>query len=671
MRKTNKQSTRLADDKKGVILITILFIVAVALIFITTSLMISIAARQRVYSNAQSDQARLTVTSLSQSLWQAIYAQQITDQKLEELANAGSCVLFSCSDVPGMNGAAGTSATAYFYVMGRDAADRPNKIGIECKCQIGDEVQYYTLVLKRNTGEGTPHPMFNMTVELGGSVALNSCTFGIDASKFRIPGELGCPSQVTVNGHNRSVQIREAQTQYIGPEGGTPVTDNIVFMRSPTGSTSNRDGSGFYCQAILAGQWYLRDAVFTDDVYIVGENSFFDFDSTSQTGRPAFDSGRGDAFFWGTNLPFTTTQWSASTSMPTFNNIYFDYRTPDSSDTYNPSSAGFTDSRRLVGYDNAHPWQIEGSVFYESGGTGAFLSSIPANGWEPFSGDRAELTSIEQNFTVDPSLVDTVSEVTDSANYGTYADPADSATSPCEEITDSTTAIGGSAHRCYYIAEGTTINKLIDCDVSGGDIYIYVRGNITIASNGTFDAGFIISEAAEHNVYFIVESGEIKVSTTSCTDTSGRSGFIDTRCFTNSDYANIRKLNQTVYPRFYIFAGYTGGAALHLGDTASNGGVVCTAFIGFYPSTEGGTDGCSITVENCSSHPNNDFNHYGIVYYGRIAAGGISNSTSGSNFNIPYCPGIDGDIPIRNTAYRDNTDYSVVADECQYFSASA
>ncbi|MBQ7275064.1 MAG: hypothetical protein IJR15_06370 [Clostridiales bacterium] len=644
MRKTNKQSTRLADDKKGVILITILFIVAVALIFITTSLMISIAARQRVYSNAKSDQARLTVTSLAQSIWQAIYSQQLSDQELMGLAKGNTLVSFTSPDVPGMVAAAPgttstTQTTAYFYSMANDDAGNPTKIGIECKCSIDGETQYYTLVLKRNSGEGVPQPMFQMCVELGNPGMLNSFNFGVDASQIVFSNEKGWMKQ----------------QEYEAP-------DNIIFLRG-TGVTSNRDGSGFYCRVLATGHIYLRDAVFTDDVYFVGEDAIFDFEGTSQTGTPLNTTDRGDIYFWGSNTPFIGND--AGTTMSTFRNVYFDYRALDAagvSNRLNIDSTGFnneggttygnaSNTPFLPGYNSEHPWGIAGSVSYETG-TGTYLASAPSN-WTHFNSGTDKVPDISSYLTVSDSVVDTTGEVVD-----TYGKSSDHPTAG--EITTSTSSLTAG----YYYIDGAAITHAVNCDVTGGDIIIYVKGSFTISNGGRF----IISSAdtAEHNVVFVLEgSSSISVNTS---DKTAVTGFVDPRCFNGTDYLDVHKLNQTTTPRIYIFAAYTGGTALTLGDTATNGGVVCTAYLGFFPSTTRGSDGASLALHNVAA--GTDSGGSGIIYYGRIAAGSLPNSTdAGGHLNVPYCPSIPGQIDYRNEAYRDNTDFSVVTEECGYFTA--
>ena len=649
MRRTNKNVMKKADDKKGVILVTVIFIVAMALLFITTALTISIASRQRVYSNAKTDQARLTVTSLAQSIWQAIYSQQINDAMLNNLADgtggSGSYVVFSNADIPGM-GAGGSEASAYFF---RDPTNA-DKIIIECKCSIEGVSQYYRLVLKKNQSEGLPHPMFNMMVELGDAGILNSCNFGIDASQ--------------INGTDRRDQM-----QYIA-EG---ITDNVVFIHGSQ-IDSDRDGSGFYCKVIIEGHAYLRNPVFTDDVYFIGQNATFDFTNTSSTSNANYETRRGNLYFWGSNAPFIWSGTAAGTSMVTFNNIYFDYRDIDPSTSriqLNSDSTGFngvgastdTDGSHLPrDYGNNPPWGIGGSVYYEEG-TGAYFGSTMPSNWHSFDADTDVVDTSFLNGYLDlnnqnDGTLDTCTEVADNVHgYGTYADHPEAI-----EITDSTTSISSGY---YYIAAGTTIKNLVSCDISAGPITVYVEGDITIDDDNSGSAGFIITGDAGVDNYcnFVIESGSITILTR---DNDTGTGFIDPRCIA-SPYVNARLINQTTFPRFFIFTSYSSAshaAALVLG---SGGGgysksICCTAFVGFYPSTRNGTDGCSIYLDCASS----------TLYYGRLACSGIQNAPSaGGNLNVPYCPNVPGSLDPRDSAYRDNTDYSVITSECGYFTTSA
>ena len=638
MRKTNKQSTRLADDKKGVILITILFIVAVALIFITTSLMISISARQRDYSNAKSDQARLTVTSLSQSVWQAIYAQQITDAQLESMAASGATITFNCSDMPGMMEHTDSEASAYFYYP---SATDTSKIAIEFKCRIGTETQYYTMVLKKNSSEGTPAPMFNLTVNLGEAGMLNRCNFGVDVNRL---------------GPNTNA---DQQNPYI-----TPNNDNVMFIHGTTApTTSNTAASGFYCRVIFDGVAYLRDATFNDNVYFVGENAGLDWTTTSQFNIAA-NGNRGNMYFWGTRAPFYTTSGGTavprtgagtdSLTMSTIENIYFDSRALDATGTgiqLNTSYTGFDQ----FNYTNPNDdFGVNGHVFYE---TGSVTAPALQGSWQSFGTGTDETPSsfLNKYLKYDPDQMDTITEV--QAAYCGHTATA---------LSLSATELPSGS---YFSISGGTLDHIIDCSTDG-EVVIYVNGKLDICNGNGQAAGFSFESGTGHVIFIIQGSGQIRlVGGNASNDANpgesdaGKSyacGFIDATCFDSIDsdfqHVSITDLNQTTIPHFYIYATTT---------SASLGTPIVysewyTDYSGFYPSSENGHDGNRLFV----------YNGPGTVYYGRIAAGGLDvPQGSGGNLNVPYCPKIPGGLPLRSEAYRDNTDYSVVADECFYFTA--
>lgn len=673
MRKTNKGLQKLVNDKKGVILVTVIFIAAMALIFITTALTISVATRDRVYSNAQYDQARLTVTSLSQTIWQAIYSQQISDAELMDLAKGnsgqGTYVRFTNANIPGMGDASSdTESSAYFYTMEYNAiSNEPSKIGIECKCRIGSYTQYYTLVLMRNMGEGTPKPMFNMTVELGDGGLLNRVNFGIDASK------------VVDNSADNQLQYRRNGA-------GETITDNVMFIHGNT--TSDTAASGFYCNLISVGDLYSRDSVFTDNAYFIGQDASFNFTSTNQLGEPQRDTGRGDIYFWGSASPFTGA--NTSTDMPSFRNIYFAYRDIDGDlnrDTTGFNAAGLSQgSVSMWSYymlQDYNDWGNTGSVYYEAadsskgdsntyfgvtyngtvyqpGGEHWSLNNQPDN-WIDTPLTNRSLSTTLNSFTEDyldipDSRVDTTGEVQDpTVGYGSYQYRVDNHLAMTEFKAGDTSLSSGF----YYFGGGVISNQVI-CDISGGPITIYVRGNMEIASDSANPAGFIINdESATLNNYvnFVLEGS----STVLVTNVNGGySGFVDRRCYNSaSNYTSYTNLNQNNFPRFFIFSTYTGGTALTMGSGGGgySVGVVCTAFLGFYPSTQGGNNGANLKIDKAD----------GTLYYGRLAASGIDNaSSSGGNLNIPYCPGVPGTIDSRNEAYRDLTDFSVITEECYY-----
>ena len=602
---------RKADDKKGVILVTIIFIVAMALLFITTALTISIASRQRVYANAKSDQARLTVTSLAQSIWQAIYSQQINDDMVNSLAKSGSLVRFSDADVPGMIAGTSAESTAYFYVIETGLDGEPSKIGIECKCNIDGETQYYRMVLLKNVGEGVPSPMFNLTVDIGNGGLLNSCDFGIDASQ--------------VTGNARTQQVRY------------DAEDNVVFIHGNT--SSDQDGSGFYTTLLTDGIVYLRDTVIAHQIYFLGENAGFDFRGTSQTNAAARNSQVGDMIFWGTRVPFRNNgAVMAADSSPSVNlagvrNVYFDMQ--DNGADASPRYTGFEDCTTNFGGTMG----VSGGFYYEQGSDTHFTHP---GSWHREAQGVDHTSDIQRYLTTDPNELDTQSEVIDTFRTPYY--------SSATEIDFTSSSISAGY---YKVSNARAVNSLITCNVSGGDIVIFLDAPLSIARGGSGPAGFQINGSGEHNVYFILNSSS---ATFQITGGDGDwAGLVDWRCFsgTPTSYTNI---NQTQVPRFYILSTYSGGQQIKL---LGNHDLVLSSMIGLFPSTQGGSDGGILYVYSAVTDK---------VFYGRIACGGLS-VDAGGELLIPYCPTVPGDITMRNEAYRDNTDFSVVPEECGYFTA--
>ncbi|MCR5592295.1 MAG: hypothetical protein K6F79_00920 [Saccharofermentans sp.] len=643
MRKTNKKHSGLLT-KSGVILVTIIFIVALSLIFITTALMISIAGRQRVYTNAMNSQARLTVTSLSQTIWQAIYSQQITDAQLVELAKgtgSGSVVIFKTEDLPGMS-LGGSECSAYFYCMGDE--NKPNKIGIECKCEINGIAEYYLLVLERNRGEDVPPASFNTLVELGDGGILNNVNFGVNVNYIEDNG-------------------RATQVSYDSP-------DNVIFLHAPDTSHSNVDGLGIYSTLITDGYLAYGDVVLARDVYFMGANAGFAFGANgnqnnpctrTRTGAavedttPAADRQYGNLYFWGTNSPFYNYNGGSPTAavgtnaftLYGINNMYFDLKPEDDGSR---SGFGPTTFRQTFNGQFFDDNTVTGDVYYEDGIT-ADRTGLGANdpSFHEESEGYAPVTSDMISYLTPGDYVDTVSEVADQMSAVAEAQDIIEINS---EADLPTAFVGG---KTYHINDNIGIDSVITCNLSSGNVYLviaedkclYFKGNGSIQVSGG-------SDTSEFFIY-LLDGATVKIGN----DGSGNpsdgtlSGIVDTTVYTSAAYTDVTKLNQTKIPRTRILSTYTGGTQVSI---SGNHNCVLTCFLGLYSTTPGGAGGGVFSVHNAESH----------VYYGRIACGGID-CGNGNQFNIPYCPTPSITPPGRDTAYRDLTDFSVVSDECRYF----
>lgn len=121
MRKFNKKK----GSRRGAILVTVVFILAFAVIFIAAAMMLTQATRKRVYTEAESNQARLTVTSVAESWYRAIQKCEFEDDDLLALCKAnsgtGTTIRIKASStadtIPGLETEGGPSSTDSYTTM--------------------------------------------------------------------------------------------------------------------------------------------------------------------------------------------------------------------------------------------------------------------------------------------------------------------------------------------------------------------------------------------------------------------------------------------------------------------------------------------------------------------------------------------------------------------------
>lgn len=101
------------SNKQGSMLTLVLVIVAMALVFITSAVMITNSTRVRYYDNVLSGQARVVSTAVAESFCSALAIQEITDQNLKDWCHDDRTATFTLDDVPGL-GEGGTTTTVIF-----------------------------------------------------------------------------------------------------------------------------------------------------------------------------------------------------------------------------------------------------------------------------------------------------------------------------------------------------------------------------------------------------------------------------------------------------------------------------------------------------------------------------------------------------------------------------
>ncbi|MBO4242490.1 MAG: hypothetical protein J5883_04355, partial [Clostridiales bacterium] len=255
--------------KNGVILLTVVFILAIALIFIISALMLTTATRSRVYESAFDNQARLTVTSVAEAFYQALQSQEITDSTFESLKNK---TINITGDMPGMQGDPDSYTTASFTESG-------GGIKVTFTTRIGDSIECIDMVLKK-TDAGEPPSGFSRQMELGD---------GANLVRANVGG--------SVNG---------------GPYTGDTSGNTILSYGDLNVNIGNPNVySDVFCLGILTG----HDTVYYGDIYFVGEDAGLGVDTQSVSfaspestayfinNDNAFYLYDGDNFANGTNTP--------------------------------------------------------------------------------------------------------------------------------------------------------------------------------------------------------------------------------------------------------------------------------------------------------------------------------------------------------------------------------
>ena len=172
-----KRSKKHSADKKGIILVTVLFILAMAMIFISCALLLTSATRSRVYDKAEASQARLTLTSAVESFYQAVQMQEIDDAHLIAAAQATpddeskgwiDINMGTVNQVPGMrNTKDSKTQVRLVYKSGEQ------KVYATFRTTIGDaRTEYAQLVLKEGEDEKYPD-LFSAQVDYIGNAGNN------------------------------------------------------------------------------------------------------------------------------------------------------------------------------------------------------------------------------------------------------------------------------------------------------------------------------------------------------------------------------------------------------------------------------------------------------------------------------------------------------------------
>ena len=581
------------NNKKGSMLLLVLIIVAMALILITSALFITSSTRRRYYQYSESSQARITVTSVAESFWDALSIQNVTDDQVKNLANANAVVNLTQPGIPGMGGVAGNKTTVTFK------KDTNTTISCVFSTTIDGQTENIKMIL--NIGSSTPTTQrFSRMLTLGGSCKLGALNIG--------------------SGNNLGL-------------------DNTIVCYGDVepGSTGRNE---IYSRVVCAGVFTGSDTTFHNDVVIWGEDAGM---AVTGHGNWNINTGEGNLYFISPN----------SSSQSEWGHVY---RNADGTVATNvPASFSFaTDGVGMVnqyfnacnsvGYEAFTGGSIRTGYIYNSNVTvtyttdehnaaSAYNTRI-TNTNNAITNSDAVATSIKT--AADAYASDTTLEAEITAGFPT----AEAAAAQLGINTDPSSAtglnlnnvpaaymeggylkageyvIGGTFGNSYY--SGVAVTR-VKGDLSKGDYVFYVTSNLTIQA-GCLE--FVNTVGSQHFVKFVLlNNSKIVVGSTQETRNfsaaQGPVGIITTAHSTGASFSNsggYGPATEGTIPHCYIYS--AGSSEIELGPN-----YFLDAYIGIY-----GTNG-KVTLASNQAY-----------FYGRVEDATVCYG-NGANPVIPFCPG--------------------------------
>lgn len=249
-----KRFSKKQGSKQGVILLTVVLILAMAVIFISACMVMTQATRNRLYWKAEQSQARLTVTSAAEAFYQALLVGDFQQDQLIGLAKKGAKDIYMTA----------TDSTGK-YLPGMSASDEKNctKLSLKAKDAACSEIYAY------------------LVTTIDGETERVKITFKVK-DKPKVYGLFNSP--VDMNGS--ASQLNFDDVGYV-VDGSNP-SDNYFILRG--GAFMNNASSDIYSNMIFAGG--TVDQKYDANIY--GDAVFLKNATITSTGADAsFDWGSG------------------------------------------------------------------------------------------------------------------------------------------------------------------------------------------------------------------------------------------------------------------------------------------------------------------------------------------------------------------------------------------
>ena len=234
--------------KQGAILIMVVVILALAMIFISSAMLLTKATRNRLYENSLSSQARLTVTSAAEVFLEALETQEITDKQMdgflaESPTKADGEMKMVIDGVPGMTEAEDNCTKLNIYYDEHD-----NKI-VYCDftTTIGDQVSNVRIELHIDDSQPSNSGRFKNQIDIAGDVGAEQLRFtegvGMTSAAKRAQGITDNTILLRGSGYEQASSNLVYSTIVYAPGsiaqwgGGNTFNGDMVFLDSAYMST--------------------------------------------------------------------------------------------------------------------------------------------------------------------------------------------------------------------------------------------------------------------------------------------------------------------------------------------------------------------------------------------------------------------------------------------------
>ncbi len=278
-----KRLGKTKKSKQGAILVVVVLILALAMIFIASALMLTQATRNRLYGNAMSSQARLTVTAASEVFWEAVEMQEITDTQLENLLKESpkggnpdnshtddQKIRMVMADMPGMSADDDTNCT----LLDLYYPDYPDKdtVYADFKTTIGDQVENIRLILGVSEGHTSNGGRFKNQIDIGS---------GTTSTQLRYTHGVGMVNPDLETPTDNTILVRGSSSD---------TTSNAVFYSDMVFASGGQAVFGASSNVYHGDMIFLEGSGFNTDVvpHIYGD-MYFIGDDTNEGGFEVHD----------------------------------------------------------------------------------------------------------------------------------------------------------------------------------------------------------------------------------------------------------------------------------------------------------------------------------------------------------------------------------------------